>query len=145
VFIGAVAGTLVVHSVFFLEKRKIDDPVGAISIHGLSGLWGLLALGLFANGRHGAGWNGVVRSALVERYGSDGVRGLFFGDPSQLMAQLTAAAVLVVFATAIAYVAFGLSQRAAPLRVSREDEGEGLDGASMGAAGYPDFTFAKRG
>ncbi|MCX5737918.1 MAG: ammonium transporter [Proteobacteria bacterium] len=59
--IGAVAGVLVVYSVFFFENRGLDDPVGAVSVHGMNGLWGLLAVGIFSNGEYGAGWNGVVR------------------------------------------------------------------------------------
>jgi Amt family ammonium transporter len=142
--IGVVAGVLVVPSVLFWEKRGIDDPVGAISIHGVNGLWGLLALGLFANGRHGAGWNGVVRADMVKRFGSDGVRGLLFGDASQLAAQLLDVAVLLAFAFLLGYVAFKLSNLIVPLRVSREHEIEGLDGTEMGAMGYPDFTVTNR-
>ena len=63
--IGAVAGVLVVLSVFFWEARGIDDPVGAISVHGVNGLWGVLSVGIFANGAYGAGWNGVVREGMV--------------------------------------------------------------------------------
>ena len=61
VLVGAVAGGVVVGSVLLLERRGIDDPVGAISVHGVAGLWGLLAVGIFANGKCGAGWNGVAR------------------------------------------------------------------------------------
>jgi Amt family ammonium transporter len=132
--IGAVAGVLVVLSVMFWEKRGIDDPVGAISIHGVGGLWGLLALGLLADGRHAAGCNGVAGP----------VRGLLFGDPGQLAAQLIAAAVVLVFGFAAAYAAFKLSSLAAPLRVGRDNELEGLDGPEMGALGYPDFTVSNR-
>ncbi len=57
--IGAVAGVLVVWSVFFFDKIKIDDPVGAISVHGVNGAWGLIAVGLFSDGSYGQGWNGV--------------------------------------------------------------------------------------
>src|SRR3954464_3328665 len=57
--IGAVAGVLVIWSVNFLDKLKIDDPVGAISVHGANGAWGLLAVGLFSDGTYGQGWNGV--------------------------------------------------------------------------------------
>ncbi len=142
--IGAVAGVLVVLSVLFWEKRGIDDPVGAISIHGVNGIWGLLALGLFANGQHGAGWNGVVRSDILQRFPADGVRGLFFGDASQLAAQLIDIAVVLLFGLAAAYAAFKLSNLLTPLRVSRDTEREGLDGPEMGALGYPDFTVTNR-
>jgi len=57
--IGAVAGVLVIVSVFFFDKVKVDDPVGAISVHGVNGAWGLIAVGLFSDGSYGQGWNGV--------------------------------------------------------------------------------------
>src|SRR5512138_1140135 len=75
VVIGAIAGVLVVYSVFFWEKHGVDDVVGAISVHGVNGLWGVISVGIFANGKYGAGWNGV----------GGGVRGLLYGDPSQLL------------------------------------------------------------
>ena len=134
VLIGAIAGSLVVFSVFFWELHHIDDPVGAISVHGINGLWGLLALGLFANGKYGDGWNGVA----------GGVRGAFYGDVSQLYAQLLDAAVVAVFGFLMAYVWFKLSNRITPIRVSMETEMAGLDGPEMGAIGYPDFTVASR-
>jgi len=60
VLLGGIAGALVVASVFFVERvLKLDDPVGAISVHGTCGSWGVLSLGLFANGSYGQGWNGV--------------------------------------------------------------------------------------
>jgi Amt family ammonium transporter len=139
--IGAVAGVFVVLSVFFFENRGVDDPVGAISVHGINGLWGVLSVGIFANGRYGAGWNGVVRDSFVSAYGSDGVRGLLYGDPSQLVMQVIDCAVLVVFGFAMAYVWFKLSNLITPIRVDAETELEGLDGPEMGALAYPDFTI----
>ncbi|MFO0912461.1 MAG: ammonium transporter [Pirellulales bacterium] len=139
--IGAIAGVLVVVSVFFWDRMQIDDPVGAISVHGVNGLWGVISLGLFANGKYGAGWNGVVRDAFVEKFGSDGVRGLFYGDPSQLMAQLLSAVTVVVFGGIVAYVFFKISNAIIPIRVSAADEVEGLDVPEMGAHGYPDFVL----
>ena len=71
VIIGGIAGVLVVWSVLFIERTlKIDDPVGAVSVHGVCGAWGVLSLGLFADGAYGDGWNGVEGT----------VRGLFYGD-----------------------------------------------------------------
>jgi ammonium transporter, Amt family len=147
--IGAIAGVLVVFSVFFWERRGIDDPVGAISVHGVNGLWGVISVGIFANGKYGAGWNGVVRDSVLQGIGKDlgydGVRGILFGDASQLVAQLLDAAVVAVFGFLMAYVWFKLSNLITPIRVSRETEIEGLDGPEMGALGYPDFTVASRG
>src|SRR5262249_17595800 len=74
VLIGAVAGVVVVWSVFFVERTlKVDDPVGAISVHGANGAWGVLALGLLADGKYGDGWNGVPGT----------VTGLLYGDAKQ--------------------------------------------------------------
>src|SRR2546422_2878431 len=145
VIIGAVAGWLVVVSVFFFERRGIDDPVGAISVHGVNGLWGVLSVGIFATGEYGAGWNGVVREGFVKLYGSDGVRGLLYGDFSQFVMQVIDVAVLVVFGFVMAYVWFKISNLITPLRVSRATEIEGLDGPEMGVLGYPDFQLSSSG
>src|SRR5882762_890643 len=88
--IGLIAGVLVCLSVEFVDKvLKVDDPVGAISVHGTNGLWGVISVGLFADGKsnYGGSWNGVPGS----------VTGLFYGDGSQLVAQLMGAATLIGF------------------------------------------------
>jgi ammonium transporter, Amt family len=139
--IGAVAGVLVVESVFFWDRVGVDDVVGAISVHGVNGIWGVISLGLFANGQYGAGWNGVARPEMVTKYGSDCVRGLFYGDASQLQAQLLDSAVVIVFGFTMAYAWFKFSNLITPLRVSKEVELEGLDGPEMGCLGYPDFVI----
>ena len=139
---------LVVFSVFFWELHRIDDPVGAISVHGVNGLWGVISVGIFANGKYGAGWNGVVRDSVLQGIGKDlgydGVRGILYGDASQLAAQLLDAAVLAVFGFLMAYAWFKLSNLITPIRVSRETELAGLDGPEMGVVGYPDFTLVSR-
>ena len=87
--IGAVAGIFVVLAYQFVDtKLKIDDPVGAFSVHGVNGLWGVIAVGLFADGTYGAGWNGVEGT----------VTGLFYGDSGQLVAQLVGVVTLIVWA-----------------------------------------------
>ena len=139
--IGFVAGVLVVYSVFFFEARGVDDPVGAISVHGVNGLWGVLSVGIFATGQYGAGWNGVVRADMVAKYGYDGVRGLLYGDAGQLVMQTIDCVVLTIFAFTMAYVWFKLSNLITPLRVDKETELEGLDGPEMGTLAYPDFTI----
>jgi Amt family ammonium transporter len=129
--IGAVGGVLVVESVAFWDRRRIDDPVGAISVHGICGLWGVIAVGLFADGTYGAGWNGV-----------DGaVKGLFYGDASQLVAQLAGVATLIVWAFGFSYVFFKVQHRVQGIRVSAEEELAGLDLHLMGAAAYPDYVL----
>jgi ammonium transporter, Amt family len=143
--IGLVAGWLVVVSVFFWEARGIDDPVGAISVHGVNGLWGVISVGIFATGQYGANWNGVVRDEMVKLYGSDGVRGLLYGDLSQFFMQLIDAGTVAIFGFAMAYVWFKVSDAITPIRVSKEVELEGLDGPEMGVLGYPDFQLHPSG
>lgn len=133
VVIGLVAGVLVCTSVFFVEGTlKIDDPVGAISVHGVNGVWGCLALGLFADGSYGNGWNGVAGT----------VKGLFYGDPAQFVAELIGVATCFAFVFAAFYVFFKLQDRLMGIRVSPETEMEGLDLPEMGAFAYPEFTLS---
>src|SRR4029079_8357097 len=79
IIIGGVAGVLVVFSVEFFDRRHVDDPCGAISVHGVNGTWGVICVGVFADGTCGAGWNGAHAGA---------VKGLFYGDGGQFIAQL---------------------------------------------------------
>jgi Amt family ammonium transporter len=128
VLIGLVAGGLVVWSVVLLERRlRVDDPVGAISVHGVCGMWGALAVGLFADGSYGSGWNGVAGP----------VRGLFFGDPAQLGAQCIGVAVDAGFVFAASYGFFRLVERVMGNRVPAEVELTGLDALEMGTDAYP--------
>jgi Amt family ammonium transporter len=141
VAIGAIAGVLVVVSVWFFDNHGVDDCVGAISVHGVNGLWGVLSVGIFANGDYGAGWNGVVRDEYVKQYGADGVRGILYGDASQLAMQVIDCVALAVFGFVMAYVWFKVSDKITPLRVSKETELAGLDMPEMGALGYPEFKL----
>ncbi|MBA4369991.1 MAG: ammonium transporter, partial [Coriobacteriaceae bacterium] len=131
VVIGAIAGVIVVGSVVFLERRlKVDDPVGAVSVHGVNGAWGMIALGLFADGTYGAGWNGVEGA----------VTGLFYGNASQLAAQFVAVGVVFAWAFGTHYVFFTVQKALMGLRSSAEDELAGLDPAEIGVLAYPDFV-----
>jgi Amt family ammonium transporter len=143
VAIGAIAGVIVVVSVWFWDNAGIDDCVGAISVHGVGGLWGVLSVGIFANGEYGAGWNGVVRDEMVAQYGSDGVRGILYGDASQLWMQMIDCVVVCVFGFVMAYVWFKVSNLITPIRVPAEVEMAGLDMPEMGVEGYPGFTLVK--
>ncbi|MPM37397.1 hypothetical protein SDC9_84011 [bioreactor metagenome] len=127
--IGIIAGILVCLSVPFIEnKLKLDDPVGAISVHCVNGLWGVIATGLFADGTYGDGLNGVA----------GGVRGLFFGDATQLYAQLIAVCVLFIWGFGVSFVFFKVLDKVWGLRVNPEDELSGLDIPEMGVLAYPD-------
>ncbi len=125
--IGLVAGVLVVESVFFIEnKLKIDDPVGAISVHGVNGAWGILALGLFADGTYGDGFNGVTGT----------VKGLFYGDLSQFFAQGFGIVTNIVFVGLASFLVFKFIEVLVGNRVEPEVEIQGLDIPEMGAPGY---------
>ncbi len=135
VIIGLVAGILVCLSVFFIERTmKVDDPVGAVSVHGVNGAWGVLALGLFADGTYGDGLNGVAGT----------VKGLFYGGGgSQFAAQLVGSVTNIVFVFIIMYVFFKILDKIIPLRVDPELEIEGLDQAEVAVSAYPDFNVRK--
>jgi ammonium transporter, Amt family len=126
--IGVVAGLLIALSVNGFEVYfRIDDPVGAISVHGLCGTWGTLAVGIFADGSFGEGWNGV----------SGPVRGLLFGDPGQLAAQAIGAVTNVLFVFGAAQLVFRGLGRLIGNRVAAEVETAGLDDLEMGSDAYP--------
>jgi Amt family ammonium transporter len=132
--IGLVAGVIVVGVVVWVERvAKVDDPVGAVAVHGANGLWGLLAVGLFADGSYGAGLNGV-----------DGaVKGLFYGDGGQFMAQVADCVVLIAFCSIMTIVFFNILKRTIGMRSAEEAEVAGLDMPEMGALAYPDFLEAQ--
>ncbi len=112
VLVGAIAGALVVFSVELLELRlKIDDPGGAVSVHAIGGLWGLIAVAIFA------------RDAA----------------PDQWLAQLAGIATLIGFALPLIYGLNWLVNRIMPMRVPPENERQGLDLSELGAGAYPDF------
>jgi Amt family ammonium transporter len=127
-YIGAVAGVLVVVAALFIDQKlRVDDPVGAVAVHAVNGLWGVISVGLFADGTFGDGWNNV-----------DGkVTGLFYGGgASQLIAQLIGCLVLVVWAFGLSLVFFKIQDKIMGLRVSPESELEGLD---LGECGMPAY------
>jgi Amt family ammonium transporter len=132
VIIGAVSGVLVCWAVVFVERTlKVDDPVGAIAVHGFNGAWGVLSLGLFADGVYGDGWNGVPGT----------VKGLFYGDASQFAAQCIGTLTCMVFVFGMFYAFFKVIEATMGNRVSAETELEGLDMPEMGVLGYPDFVL----
>ncbi|MFO7884338.1 MAG: ammonium transporter [Desulfobacteraceae bacterium] len=115
VLIGAVSGILIVFSVVFFDRIKIDDPVGAVSVHGVCGAWGTLAAGLFNIGGTSAGMIGV---------------------------QLLGIGACFIWSFGAAFVMFKLIDLAIGLRVSPEEEMDGLDFAEHGGNAYPDFAVS---
>src|SRR5262249_7248830 len=133
--IGLIAGVLVVESVFFWDKIGIDDPVGAISVHGVNGCWGCLSIGLFADGTYGDGWNGVPGT----------VKGLFYGGGmSQFWAELIGVTTCFVTLTVLALIVYYIAEKLVGNRVSKEVEIEGLDIPEMGILGYSGVVMDKQ-
>jgi Amt family ammonium transporter len=136
--VGLVSGVLVVISVNFFDKIKIDDPVGAISVHGANGAWGLIAVGLFSDGTYGQGWSGVGATDYMGHAGL-GVVGLFYGDSKQLVAQLIEVVVCIGWNVIVGGVLFAIIGKLVGNRVSAETEIQGLDIPEMGVEGYPEL------
>jgi Amt family ammonium transporter len=121
IVIGVISGILVVYSVLFFDRLKIDDPVGAISVHLMNGVWGTFAVGLF-NTQVGL---------------------LYGGGPKQLGIQLVGIAAVAIFSFVSSLILWKIVQGGMGLRVSEEEEMEGLDIGEHGMEAYPDFAITK--
>ena len=108
--IGAIGGTIVVFSVLFMDKIKIDDPVGAISVHGVVGIWGLLAVCLSAN------------------------------DSATLMGQLTGIVVIFAWTFVTSLIVWVIIKAVIGIRVTEQEEVDGIDASECGLAAYPEFV-----
>ncbi len=128
VVVGMVAGLLVVWGTELLERLRIDDAVGAIPVHGICGIWGLLAVGIFADGTYGRGFNGV----------SGAVTGLLYGNGAQLLAQLIGIAANILWVAPTSYLLFRAIDRfGGGMRVKPQAEIEGLDYHELTVPAYP--------
>jgi Amt family ammonium transporter len=141
VILGAIAGVIVVYSMYFLEAKGIDDPVGAISVHGVCGIWGLISLGIFADGKFGQNWGGVGQTEYLGTKGNDllGVTGILHGDPKQLVAQCIAAVVCIVWSVGAGWVFFKVQSMVMRIRALPEQEIAGMDISEIGVDAYADF------
>ncbi len=135
IILGAVAGVIVVLGVELLEWLRIDDPIGAVPVHGLAGIWGTWSLGLFATGEFGAtGAFGADTSAPL--------KGLFYGGGFQvLLPQIIGSLIITVSTFAVAMGMMYLVSLTGTLRVSREGELQGLDLHEHGIAAYPEYVI----
>ena len=147
--IGSIAAVIVVESCMFWERKGVDDPVGAISVHGVCGIFGVLAVGIFSDGRYGAGWNltgsGAAKSAT-------GVTGILYGDGGklfgsgsfgelgfgQLGSQVIGALVIIVVMGGLSLGFFKLQNKLTKggIRSTEADEIAGLDRGEMGVLAY---------
>jgi ammonium transporter, Amt family len=138
IVIGILAGVLVCLGVLFNERiLKVDDPCGAVSVHGYCGWLGAVCVGIFADGTYGAGWNGVGASAYLGHAGQ-GVTGLLYGDSHQFLVQLGGATLCAIYAFGATYVVFSIVNAVKSIRVSPDVELEGLDVPEFGGLAYPE-------
>jgi Amt family ammonium transporter len=153
VFIGLLAGLFVVWGCLFVERvLKVDDPVGAVGVHGINGAWGVLALGLFADGTYSTGLNGSfwykMKDSSLKWYAEElkdlpdtvlapqGVTGLFYGNPTQLYAECIGIVANLIWVGATAFLVFWLLNKLIGNRVRPEVEVQGLDVPELGVLGY---------
>jgi Amt family ammonium transporter len=135
ILIGAVAGIIVVLGVELLEWLRIDDPIGAVPVHGITGIWGTLALGLFASGQFGA-------TGPVSPDHTSPLTGLFYGGGTQvLIAQAIGSATVTVATFAVSLLVMYLVNLTGALRISKEGELQGLDLHEHGISAYPEYVI----
>ncbi|HCE16580.1 MAG TPA: ammonium transporter [Anaerolinea thermolimosa] len=120
VIIGIVSALVMIWALGFVERTlKVDDVVGAVSVHGFGGLWGLLAVGIFADGTYG------------------GVSGLIVGETGQIIAQLINIVTVVVWSLGMGFLVFWVLKKTMGIRASRTEEIKGLDLTEHGMEAYP--------
>ena len=133
--IGIIAGVLIPVAANFIEKRGVDDPVGAVAVHGIGGTFGVLAVGIFADGQYGAGWNLTTTT-------KEGVTGILYGGDGwgQLLSQFVGVLVIwtVIFGIAFAFFKIQNKLTKGGIRVSEQEEIDGVDIAEMGVTAYAD-------
>jgi len=132
--IGGIAGVLVCGAVRFFDRVHLDDPVGAVSVHGINGIWGVLSVGIFADGTFGDPWNSVKGP----------VKGLLYGDVGQLLAQCIGAITVIAWAFGVSWLVFKAIDKLVGLRSRAEDELAGLDLPEVGAEAYPSFPLLEQ-
>jgi len=134
--LGGVAGILVVVGVELLERLRIDDPIGAVPVHGFCGIWGTLSLGLFACGKYG-----VTGPAAADN--SAPLTGLFYGGGlTVLKAQVIGSVIVTVATFAVAMAVMYAVKAMGVLRVSAEGEMYGLDLHEHGISAYPEYVIS---
>ncbi len=126
VVIGAIGGAIMYFGYMFNENRlKIDDPVGAIPVHGYAGTWGVLSVGIFSNG--------------IEKLYAANAPGLIYGGINLFVMQFISVVVNIAWTVAMAYAGFKIIDKIVGLRMSKEEEMKGLDVVEHGTTAYPEF------
>jgi Amt family ammonium transporter len=136
ILLGGVAGVVVVLGVEFLEWMRIDDPIGAVPVHGFAGIWGTISLGLFACGRYGS-------SGPITADNSAPLKGLFYGGGTTLLfAQCIGSLIITTATFAVALAVMYAVNATGTLRVSEEGELYGLDLHEHGISAYPEYVIS---
>ena len=139
ILLGGVAGVIVVVGVEVLEWLRIDDPIGAVPVHGFCGIWGTLSLGLFASGEFGA-------TGPLSPDNSAPLKGLFYGGGfSILLPQIVGSAIITVSTFTVALAVMYAVNAFGVLRVSKEGETYGLDLHEHGISAYPEYLISSAG
>jgi ammonium transporter, Amt family len=134
--IGAIAGVVVILSVDLMEWMRIDDPVGAVPVHGFCGIWGTLSLGLFATGEFGA-----PTTTGADNSAGSVVTGLFYGGgTAQLIGQAIGSAAITAATVAVGFALMYAVKATGTLRVTKDGELEGLDIHEHGGPAYPELV-----
>jgi Amt family ammonium transporter len=139
IMLGGIAGVIVVAGVELLEYLRIDDPIGAVPVHGICGIWGTLSLGLFAAGKYGA-------TGPIAPDNTMPLAGLFYGGGTQLlMAQAIGSAIITLSTFGVSMVLMYAVHMMGILRVSEEGEKHGLDLHEHGISAYPEYVISSIG
>jgi ammonium transporter, Amt family len=139
ILLGGVAGVIVVLGVELLEYLRIDDPIGAVPVHGICGIWGTLSLGLFAVGRYGSTGPFAADNTMP-------LTGLFYGGGTTLLiAQAIGSAIITLSTFAVSMILMYAVHMMGILRVSKEGELHGLDLHEHGISAYPEYVISSSG
>jgi Amt family ammonium transporter len=137
--LGGIAGVIVILGVELLEWLRIDDPIGAVPVHGLCGIWGTISLGLFACGKYGV-------TGPIAPDNSAPLTGLLYGGSAQvLIAQLIGSASVAVCTFSVAMVVMLAVNATGKLRLSKEAELYGMDLHEHGINAYPEYVISSIG
>ncbi|MEI7767946.1 MAG: ammonium transporter [Phycisphaerae bacterium] len=140
--LGAVAGVIVILGTDLLEHLRIDDPIGAVPVHMMNGIWGTISLGLFASGEYQAAGSSPTGVPSVVAYSDSALTGLFYGGGSKvLIAQLVGNATIVISTFVVAFIVFKVLDLAGILRISKHGEAEGMDLHEHGISAYPEYQI----
>ncbi len=138
VLIGGIAGVIVILGVDLLEYLRIDDPIGAVPVHMINGVWGTLSLGLFASGEYS-----VIGSDPISPDLTNKLTGLFYGGGSKvLIAQAIGSGITLVATLVVSFAVFYAIDAMGRLRLSEEGEHDGLDLHEHGISAYPEYVIS---